>query len=81
MIRYVRRLLKLGFAKKVTSSDWVSAPMIVPKRPPALFRLIMDYQSVNRVTIPKFWPNPNIDAELAETRGATVFAGIDFCSS
>ena len=81
MTRYVRQLLKLGFAKTVTSPEWVSASMIVPKPPPALFRLVMDYQPVNSVTIPTFWPMPNIDADLAETRGATVFAGIDFCSS
>lgn len=33
MTRYVRELLKLGFVKKVSSPEWVSAPLVVPKRP------------------------------------------------
>jgi len=31
MTRYVRELLKLGFVKTVSSPEWVSAPLIVPK--------------------------------------------------
>lgn len=78
--RYVRELLKLGFVKPVTSPEWVSAPLVVPKRPPAMYRLTVDYRPVNAVTRPTFWPMPNIEAELADTRGSTAFAGIDFCS-
>ena len=42
MVGYVRQLLKLGLVKKATSPEWVSAPLIVPKRPPARYRLTVD---------------------------------------
>lgn len=80
MTRYVRQLLNLGFVKNVTSPEWVSAPLIVPKRPLAMYRLTIDYRPINNATIPTFWPMPNIDAELSDARVATAFAGIDFCS-
>ena len=80
LTRYVRQLLKVGFVKKVTSPEWVSAPVIVPKRPPANYRLTIDYCPVNSVTVPTFWPMPNIESELADTRGSKSFAAIDFCS-
>ena len=80
MTRDVRELVKLGFVKKATSPEWVSAPLIVPKRPPAMYRLTIDYRPVNSATVPTFWPMPNIEAELSDVRGATAFAGIDFCS-
>ena len=80
MTRYVRQLLKLGLVKKATAPEWVSAPLIVPKRPPAMFRLTVDYRPVNNATVQTFWPMPNIEAELADARGAKAFAAIDFCS-
>ena len=80
MTHYVRELLRLGFVKNVTSPEWVSAPMIVPKRPPAMFLLTMDYQALNLAVFSTFWPMPNIEAELHDTRHATVFCLIDFCS-
>lgn len=78
--RYVRELTKLGFVKKTIAPEWVSAPLIVPKRPPAMYRLTLDYRPVNSATIPTFWPMPNIEAEISDVRGSTAFAGIDFCS-
>jgi len=80
MTKYVQQLLKLGFVKKATAPEWVSAPLIVPKRPPAMYRLTVDYRPVNSATQQTFWPMPNIEAELADARGAKSFASIDFCS-
>lgn len=45
-----------------------------------MYRLTVDYRPVNSVTMPTFWPMPNIKAELADTRGSKAFAGIDFYS-
>ena len=80
MSRYVRELVKLGFVKKVRSPEGVSAPLIVPRRPPAMYRLTIDYRAVNSATVPTFWAMPNIEAELSDVRGDTAFAGIDVCS-
>ncbi len=43
MTGYVRELVKLGLVKNAASPEWVSAPLIVPKRPPA-----------NSATVPNF---------------------------
>lgn len=80
MTRYVNQLLNLGFVKKKSSPEWVSAPLIVPKQPPAMYRLTVDYRPVNSATVQTFWPMPNIEAELAYARGAKAFASIDFSS-
>lgn len=80
MTKYVQQLLNLGFVKTTTAPEWVSARLIVPKRPPAMYRLTVDYHPVNSATVQTFWPIPNIEAELADTRGAKVFAAIDFYS-
>lgn len=80
LTRYVNQLLKLGFVKKSSAPAWVSAPLIVPKRPPAMYRLTVDYRPVNSATVQTFWPMPNIEVELADVKGSTAFASIDFCS-
>lgn len=51
MIRYVRELLKLGCVKKVSSPEWVSVPLVVPKRPPTMYCLAIDYRPVNAVLV------------------------------
>lgn len=66
--RYVQQLLKVGFVKKVSSPKWVSAALMVPKQPLALYRLTADYRLLNTVTRPTFWLVPNIESKLASTR-------------
>ena len=80
MSGYVRELTKLGLMKKTSSSKWVADTLVVPKRPPAMLRLTLDYRSVNGATVRIFCPMPNIEAELSDVRGSTDFAQIDFCS-
>lgn len=78
--RYVAQLEKYGLIKKAVRTEWVSAPLIVPKKPPALYRMTLDIRAVNAVTVKMTWPMPHIDAIIQDVRGATVFAGIDFTS-
>lgn len=78
--KYVSKLLDMNLVKAAVRTDWVAAPLIVPKKPPTMFRLTMDYRPVNAATVKTAWPMPHIDASLAEIGGATLFAGIDFCS-
>lgn len=80
MSRYVENLLSLGFVKRTANPEWVSAPFIVPKNPPVIYRLTIDYRSVISATEPIFWPLPHIDSELHDVRGSRIFASIDFCS-
>lgn len=78
--RYTNALQRMGFVKPASQANWVAAPLVVPKKPPALFRLTMDYRPINAATKKTVWPMPHIDAALSDLRGATIFAGIDFCS-
>lgn len=80
MTRYVNELKRIGFVKPAISPGWVSALIIVPEKPPALFCVAIDYRDVNQATIPTLWPMPNIDAELANNWEAQRFALLDLCS-
>lgn len=66
MIRCVRRLLKLGMVNKVTSPEWVSATLLVPKQPPKMYRITVDCISVNKATLHTFWPMHNIQDNLVD---------------
>lgn len=44
--RYAKELVNLGFVKKATSPQWVSSPLIVPKRRPAMYCITIDYGEV-----------------------------------
>lgn len=69
IMRYLRHLLKLCLVKKVTAPECVSAPRIVPKRPPEMYCLTVDYRPVHSANLQTLWPMPNIEAELVDSRG------------
>ena len=75
----VGELLQLGLIYQNTQSQWASAPLIVPKPGPELFRFTVDLRPVNAQTEPAIWPMPNIDSALSQISGATCFASLDFC--
>lgn len=77
---YVAELEKLTLIVPATRTDWVAAPLIVPKKPPAMYRMTMDYRPVNAATSKSTWPMPYIDAVLQDVRGSKAFAVIDFTS-
>lgn len=79
--KYVAQLLKLGLVKPAEHAEWVAAPLIVPKKPPAMYRMTMDYRPINKATIKNTWPMPHIDAVINDVQGAVFFAIVDFCSS
>lgn len=78
MRRYVTDQKRLGLVKPADRTEWVSAPLIVRKKPPAMYRLKIDYRKVNAATQKKTLPMPHIDVVLAVFRGARAFAAIDF---
>ena len=80
MERYTGKLLEYGFVRITNNADWVAAPLIVSKAPPANFRLTVDLRPVNAVTKPMVWPMPNLDAEIADMKYSKCFASIDFVS-
>lgn len=78
--RTTEKLQKLGFLHRATEAAWVAAPLVVPKQPPANFRLKIDLLPVNAATKPMTWPMPNIERELGDLRRSRYFASIDFLS-
>lgn len=47
MEKYVDNLLSLGFVVPTEDPEWVSAPNIIPKKPPAMFRMAIDNRPIN----------------------------------
>lgn len=81
MSTYVGKLEEFGFVKPNTNASWAAAPLLIPKPPPAKFRLTFDIRGVNSATVPVAWPMPHIASELLlDLAGSTCFACIDFCS-
>lgn len=74
------KLIEAGFLRQLPDSQWVAAPLIVPKAPPAYFRLTIDLRPVNTATKPMTWPMPNIESEIGDLRDSRFFASIDFVS-
>ena len=55
-------------------------PVIVPKKPPAMYRMTMDYRPINKATVKNTWPMPFIDAVTNDVRGTEAITLIDFTS-
>ena len=49
--RFASKLLEYGFIKVTIDAQWISAPLIVPKPPPAEFQVTFDVRSVNATTM------------------------------
>ena len=71
-------LLGKGFIR-LSTSPW-GAPVLFVKKKDKSFRLYIDYQELNRVTVKNKYPLPRIDELLDQLRGATCFSKIDLTS-
>lgn len=60
--------------------SWQSAPHLVPKDSPSMFRITIDLRPLNAATSPEVWPMPNLEAELSDFEGSEHFAFLDFCT-
>ena len=60
------------------SSQWASAPLLVPKHGPVPFRFTVDLRPVNKFTIRHQYPMPNLEQELTKLSGSKYFANFDF---
>lgn len=80
MKKHLGQLRTLGFVRSMHTPEWISSPIVVPKKHPADFGLDIDYLPVNPAAVPVFWPMSYIDAELLDVKYAVPFASLDFCS-
>jgi len=73
---HMEELERNGLVYKNPEARWGSAPRIVPKRNGSL-RMSVDLRAVNERTIPRAWPMPHQESEMADLEGSTCFADFD----
>ncbi|GMF28513.1 unnamed protein product [Phytophthora fragariaefolia] len=76
MDAHLAELEDLGLVYRNYSSRWALAPRIVPKPPPADFRMCIDSRAVNDIGMQ--WPMPQLDAVITHVAGAKVFFIFDW---
>jgi hypothetical protein len=67
--------LDKGFIQQ-SSSSW-GAPVLFVEKKDSSKRLVVDYRSLNEVTIKNKYPLPNINDLFDQLKGAKVFSKID----
>ena len=63
--------------RPVKSADWVASPLLVPKPPPALWRMTIDLRPINHATVKDERPMPNMDTMLLDVAGSLYFGEAD----
>jgi len=72
----VECLVKIGVLKKVNHSEWAAPTFIIPKKDGSV-RFISDFQELNKRTLPKPHPIPNIQDMLLNLEGFQWATGLD----
>jgi hypothetical protein len=76
--KQLREQLDKGFIQQ-SSSSW-GAPVLFVEKKDSSKRLVVDYRSLNEVTIKNKYPLPNINDLFNQLKGAKVFSKIDLRS-
>jgi hypothetical protein len=76
--KQLREQLDKGFIQP-SSSSW-GAPILFVEKKDTSKRLVVDYRSLNEVTIKNKYPLPNINDLFDQLKGAKVFSKIDLRS-
>nr|GFA22431.1 putative reverse transcriptase domain-containing protein [Tanacetum cinerariifolium] len=75
----IKELSEKGFIRP-TSSPW-GAPVLFVKKKGGSFRMCIDYQELNKLTIKNKYPLPRINDLLDQLQGSSVYSKIDLRSS
>ena len=75
----IDELLSLGLIYENNTSQWASAPLIVPKAGPEKFCFTVDLRPVNLQTVPHLWPMPNLEQVTSELANDVCYASLDLC--
>ena len=65
-----------NLVRPIRSAEWVAAPLLVPKAPPAMYRMTGDLRPMNDATVKELRPMPNMEMML-EVQKAHFCAQID----
>jgi len=72
----VERLVKIGVSKKVKGSEWAAPTFIIPKKDGSV-RFISNFQELNKGTLKKPCPIPNIQDMLLNPEGFQWATSLD----
>nr|GFB30546.1 putative reverse transcriptase domain-containing protein [Tanacetum cinerariifolium] len=75
----LKELSDKGFIRP-SSSPW-GAPVLFVKKKDGSFRMCIDYQELNKLTVKNRYPLPRIDDLLDQLQGSSVYSKIDLRSS
>ncbi|GKG41226.1 hypothetical protein Tco_0470438, partial [Tanacetum coccineum] len=76
--KQLQELLKKGFIRP-SSSLW-GAPVLFVKKKDGSFRMCINYQELNKLTIKNRYPLPRIDDLFDKLQGSSVYSKIDLRS-
>jgi hypothetical protein len=76
--KQLKEQLDKGFIQQ-SSSSW-GAPVLFVEKKDSSKRLVLDYRSLNEVTIKNKYPLPNINDLFDQLKGANMFSKIDLQS-
>ncbi|GKE99113.1 hypothetical protein Tco_0022464, partial [Tanacetum coccineum] len=76
--KQLQELLEKGFIRS-SSSPW-GAPVLFVKKKDGSFRICIDYQELNKLTIKSQYPLPRIDDLFDQLQGSSVYKKIDLRS-
>ncbi|GJT73626.1 putative reverse transcriptase domain-containing protein [Tanacetum coccineum] len=74
-----KELSDKGFIRP-SSSSW-GAPVLFVKKKDGSFRMCIDYQELNKLTVKNRYPLPRIDDLIDQLQGSSVYSKIDLRSS
>ncbi|GJZ89290.1 putative reverse transcriptase domain-containing protein [Tanacetum coccineum] len=77
--KQLQELSEKGFIRP-SSSPW-GAPVLFVKKKDGSFRMCIDYQELNKLTIKNRYPLPRIDDLFDQLQGSSVYSKIDLWSS
>ena len=71
----IKKLLAMGFIQPSTSP--YGAPVLFVDKPDGSLRMCLDYRALNKITIKRRYPMPNIQDLFDQLQGAKVFSSLD----
>nr|GEX15869.1 putative reverse transcriptase domain-containing protein [Tanacetum cinerariifolium] len=78
LLDQLKELVDKGFIRP-SSSPWV-APVLFVKKKDGSFRMCIDYQELNKLTVKNRYPLPRIDDLFDQLQGSSVYSNIDLRS-